>query len=454
MHWINIRKLQKPVFAFILLFTFAQKVSAIDPDFARFIGIKLSEARAVADAQTNKVPSYVWSFFDAIRRDDWETATNLAERIETASGRYSSSNHETMSAGLQSVIWPTISESIGTYDQFHNWDNKWLHRFGSNIIASIPSGSIYFGGTDPGRYVISALVESLRDGRPFFILTQNQLVDSAYLEYLRGMYGRKLYIPTTNDLQSAFEEYFQEAQKRREAGTLRPGEDITTDSDGHPQARGNVSVMEINGLLAKTILERNPTRDCYIEESFPLDWMYPQLSPHGLIMQLHHNRLPGLDRQTIEKDMGYWKRLTSDALGDTMSETNSLHAVCDFCEKVYLRKDLSNFKGDTAFAKNEEAQKAFSKLRLSIAGLYAWRAEHATGDGERDSMRKAADTAFRQAYLLCPYSPEVLGRYAKFLVELNRPDDALLISETCLRMGHPDTEQYVRSIIAWLHQKN
>lgn len=451
---MNVSKLQNFLLAIILLFAFVQKVSAIDPDFARFIGTKLSETRAAADVQTNKAPSFVWSFFDAIRRDDWESATNLARRIEAASGRYSSSNHETMSPGLQSVIWPSISESIGAYIQFHNWDSKWLHYFGSNIIDSIPSSSVYFGGTDPGRYIISALVESQRAGRPFFILTQNQLVDSAYLEYLRAMYGRKIYIPTTNDFQKAFDDYLEDAQKRLRAGDMKPGENITTNSEGHAQARGDVSVMEINALLAKVILDRNPTRDFYIEESFALDWMYPQLSPHGLIMQLHHDRLSGLDRRTIEKDMDYWKRLTGKALGDGVSEMTSIRPLCDFCEKVYLRKDLASFKGDPAYAKNEEAQKTFSKLRSSIAGLYVWRAEHAMSDDERDSMRKAADTAFRQAFLLCPYSPEVIYRYTRFLVELNRPNDALVISETCLRMGHPETEQYLRELIRWLHQTN
>jgi hypothetical protein len=447
-------KLQNLLLAPIFLFAFAQSVSAIDPDFGRFIGTKLSETRATADAQTNKVPSFVWSFFDAIRRDDWETATNLAQRIEMASGRFYSTNHEAISPGLQSVIWPPISESIGAYVQFHNWNAKWLHRFGTNIIDSIPSGSVYFGGTDPGRYIISALMESQRAGRPFFILTQNQLVDSAYLEYSRAVYGHKIYIPSTNDLQKAFEDYLEDAQRRLRAGNLKPGEDVTTNSDGHAEAHGEVSVMEINALLAKIVLERNPTRNFYIEESYALDWMYPQLSPHGLIMELHHKPLSGLDRQTVEKDMDFWKRLTGDALGSGLSETNSVHALCDFCERVYLRKDLANFKGDVDFAKDEEAQKTFSKLRSSIGGLYVWRAEHATSDDERESMRKAADTAFRQAFLLCPYSPEVIYRYTRFLVELNRPNDALLISETCLRMGHPETEQYLRGLIRWLHQTN
>lgn len=424
---------------------------ALDRDLERFTGSKLAETQAAADALTNKVPSIVWSFFEAIRVDNWETATNLAQRLEIASGRYSSGNHETLSPALQSAIWPSISEAIGAYEQFHDWDNKWLHRFGTNIIDSIPSGSIYFGGTDSGRFIISALVESQRDGRPFFVLTQNQLVDSGYLDYLRTVYGRKLHLPTTNDVQKAIDDYKEDARMRMQAGELRPGEDIHVDGDGHVTARGEISVMEINGLLAKLILERNPGHDCYIEQSYPLNWMYPQLSPHGLIMQLHRDPLPELDRKTVEKDMDYWKRLVRGAVGDGVNETNSIRDLCDFCEKIYLRKDLTGFKGDAAFVHNEWAEECFSKLRSSLAGLYVWRMEHARDSDEREGMRNAADAAFRQSFALCPYSPEAVYGYSKFLSELDRPDDAILIAQTCLRMGHHDTEEYVRSLLRWLH---
>ena len=42
--------------------------------------------------------------------------------------------------------------------------------------------------------------------------------------------------------------------------------------------------MSINGLLTKVIFDKNPTNEFYVEESFPLDWMYPHLTPHGVIM--------------------------------------------------------------------------------------------------------------------------------------------------------------------------
>src|SRR6185312_11312508 len=100
---------------------------------------------------------------------------------------------------LQGPVWQPIGETIGVYDQFHDIDNRWLHRFGSNVISSIPKGSVYFGGTDPGRYIISALSESQTEGVPFFTLTQNQLVDSRYAQYIRLIYGSKLTLPTDED---------------------------------------------------------------------------------------------------------------------------------------------------------------------------------------------------------------------------------------------------------------
>jgi hypothetical protein len=434
---------------------FAHPASALDPDLTRFTGAKLAEARKVAGAQTNKVPSFVWSFFDAIRVDDWQTATNLERRINAASGRYAmTDSDDTPSPALQSALWPSISEVIGAYSEFHQWDNHWLHRFGTNVIDSIPSGSIYFGGTDPGRFIVSALVESQTEGRPFFILTQNQLVDSGYMGYLRAMYGSKIYTPNTNDLRAAFDAYGKDATERLKSGKLLPGEDFHLDREGRPQFGGAVSVMQVNGLLAKKIMEKNPSREFYIEESYQLDWMYPQLSPRGPILQLHHEPLAELSVVDIQKDTAYWKRLVGDAVGSWLNDATPVREVCDFCDKTYLQKDFAGFKGDLAFAKNDQAQKTFSKLRTAIGSVYAWRAEHAKNNDERIAMRRNADLAFRQAFVLCPYSPEVVFRYAKFLSDNRRLDDAIAVAETCERMHRPDSEDYIHGLVRSLHEAN
>ncbi len=423
---------------------------ALDRDMLRFAAEKEAQVRTFARSLTNKVPSIVWSFFDAVRVDDWETATNLAGRINQASGRFGPSRTEAFSPALRSMIWPPISETVGAYESFHNWDSKWLHRFGHDIIESIPRGSIYFGGTDPGRFIISALSDSQIEGRPFFTLTQNQLVDRTYLEYLQVIYGGRLYVPTSNDLQLAFTEYRRDAADRLRAGRLKPGENVQITPDGRVQVSGEVAVMEINALLVKIVLDKNPGREFFIEESFPLDWMFPHLSPHGLILQLHSRPLTELRAADAQKDHDYWKKFTGELLGDWLDDETSVRDICEFSEKIHLRKDLAGFKGDAAFVRNDAAQKTFSKLRGAIAGVYLWRADHAKDDDETVRMRRAADFAWRQAIALCPTLPEAVFRYSRFLQDLKRHDEAILVAETCLRLDPDDAT--VRELVRSLRQ--
>ena len=423
-------------------------VQALDPDLGRFLTAKEQQVRDYAEGLTNKVPGIVWSFFDAVRVDDWESATNLEARLDKASGRYTNSmSSGTTYPALRTLIWAPIAEVIGAYEQFHNWDNKWLHRFGREIIDSIPRGSIYFGGTDSGRFIISAMSESHREAKPFFTVTQNQLADASYLEYLRKMYGERIYIPTEADSKAAFEEYLADAQRRLKSGKLKPGEDVRV-VDNRVQVSGQVAVMEINGLLAKIILEKNPTRDFFIEESFPLEWMYPHLSPHGLIFQLHSKPLTKVSPEVIREDQAYWKKFTAELIGDWITDKTSIKELCDFVDKVYLNKNLEGFKGSAGFAKNEDAQKSFSKLRSSLAGLFVWWADHAPESDEKAEAQAAAELALRQAYALSPALPESLFRYTKLLVDLNRIEDAFLLAKTSLRLDPSNTsmQELVRSL--------
>ena len=73
--------------------------------------------------------------------------------------------------------------------------------------------------------------------------------------------------------------------------------------NGRVQVSGQVAVMSINGLLAKVIFDKNPDREFYIEESFPLDWMYPHLEPHGLIMKINRQPLAELPDDIVGRTM-------------------------------------------------------------------------------------------------------------------------------------------------------
>ena len=150
-------------------------------------------------------------------------------------------------------------------------------------------------------------------------------------------------------------------------------------------------------------------------------------------------------------------------IGDWLRPETPLQTVLDFVEKTYGRKDLSGFTGDPHFVQDEDSQRMFSKLRSSIAGVYAWRVgalkvvptpgeNLAQSPTERQRMSDEAEFAFRQAFGLCPYSLETTMRYANFLVAQGRKEDAILVLETGLRQaglhGHGFSDEFSKALAA------
>jgi len=121
-------------------------------------------------------------------------------------------------------------------------------------------------------------------------------------------------------------------------------------------------------------------------------------------------------------------------IGGWLKPGTTVEEIAAFAEKVFGRHDFSGFTGDRRFAENSYSHKMFSKERSSIAGLYAWRAQHTKDAGEKKRMNDAADFAFRQAFALCPYSPETVIRYANLLFSEQRFSDALVVAQTAAKM--------------------
>ena len=85
-------------------------------------------------------------------------------------------------------------------------------------MDSIPRHSIYFGGSDSGRGVITAFCKSHADADPFFVLSQNPLADGGYLKSPRATFGKEIYTPSNDDSKRAFEEYKSDAADRKNRG--------------------------------------------------------------------------------------------------------------------------------------------------------------------------------------------------------------------------------------------
>lgn len=399
-----------------------------DAPLSEFFKEKAEHARHLA--ATNAVPAEVWDYFQAGINKDWATVTNdwitLQRRARPTDG--------TPADDLISSVFQPILETYLGYEVFEAGKEMYVKAFGNDIISSIPRGSIYFGGTDPGRGIVTVMSKAHEYGDPFFTVTQNALADRTYLDYLRATYGKQLQLLNHEDSMAAFQGYIADAQERLNAGKLKPGEDFKTNGNGGISVSGQVAVMQINALLAKMIFDRNPDREFYVEESFALDWMYPHLTPHGLIMKVNREPLAGLTKPILEQDEKFWAEYIKPMIGPWLTSDTTVQEGTAFVDKVYVKRDLSGFNGDRQYLEDVSSQKTFSKLRSSIAGVYSWRMQNSASAEEQERMSKAADYAFRQAYALCPTSPEALFRYVSFLMARGRVADARLLAETTLKL--------------------
>jgi tetratricopeptide (TPR) repeat protein/phage shock protein PspC (stress-responsive transcriptional regulator) len=256
----------------------------------------------------------------------------------------------------------------------------------------------------------------------------------------QGVYPEKeIYTPSVDDHAQSMEEYFAEAYRRLQVGQLKPGEDVRVGPDGRLQVAGQVSVMAINSLLTKVIFDNNPDHEFYVEESFPLEWMFPHLTPFGVIMKINRTPVPEITESMVQQDHEFWSRYSERLIGNWITYDISIDEICDFIIRVYERRDFRGFTGDRRFIRDDQAQKSFSKLRSSIGGLYAWRLNHDRNPDARERMLKEADFAFRQAFAFCPYSPEAVHRLTNLLLNQMRLGDALRVAQTALRFD-PDNE--------------
>jgi hypothetical protein len=415
----------------------------------RFADLKEEQAQELSKKQSTRWPGEATKFFRAVRAGDLNAASNLLAAIEKKyrsfppptngwtgfmTRTYSSLHRFGVTPNnywpnFRGPEWMPIAEAKGAMIQFHEWDPELLMFFGTNIISSIPTNSIYMADTDAGRFIVYVLSKSSREGVPFFTLSQHMLADGSYLEYLRGIFRDRIYVLSPQESSAAFSAYVKDVQARAQAGRLKPGENFTNLGGGRTSISGQAAVTQVNALLARTLFEKNPGFDFYVEVNMPLEWMYPHLLPHGLILKLNRQPLDSIDPALIEQDRVYWGEIVHKLTGLEIAQDTSLSQLSEFAAQVYLRKDYRQFKGNPRFATNAPAQQGFARLRFSIADIYAWRATNTTDHADQSQMYSAADLAFRQAFALCPTAIE-LSQYGELLLSQNRTNEFQLLLQT------------------------
>jgi predicted Zn-dependent protease len=176
--------------------------------------------------------------------------------------------------------------------------------------------------------------------------------------------------------------------------------------------------------------------------------MYPHLTPFGVIMKINRQPPPEITQDIIDKDHAFWSRFSGRTIGNWITYDTSVKDICAWAESVYLRHYFAGFTGDRRFVRDDDAQKAFSKLRSSIAAsIYQWRSHNSHSPAEKARVTKETEFALKQAFAYCPYSPEAVFHFMDLLLNANRIDDALLVLKTCHKL-----DPYNDQINSWIDQ--
>lgn len=263
--------------------------------------------------------------------------------------------------------------------------------------------AIFFGGTDPGRFVPTYMIYSAKVRPDVYLITQNALADNTYMAVMRDLYGAEIWIPSQADSNNAFRRYVEDVQ----AGRIQAGADVEV-RDGRVSVQGVGGVMAINGILARDIFENNKHRHSfYVEESYVIPWMYPHLSPHGLIMKINPEPLPRLTDEMVRNDMEFWD--------------------------WYSRRLLNNPR----FRRDVVARKTFSKLRSAIGGLYVYR-----------RLFPEAEQALQEAVDLYDLSPEANFRLADVYMQQGKVNKAIELIEAFLEKDprNENVQRYLEQI--------
>jgi tetratricopeptide (TPR) repeat protein len=446
-----------------------------DPDFDRR-DVYIITQNALADATYLQ---YIRAHYNPSTQTDPHFFQELAAKINDSSKRM------LLNGFLFLGLLAGLAMALYAYTQYETHSNR-RHVLGVGVWGGVLLLGCFLGFSSP-------LAKAATSADKFFTgLGDN--VDTH--RRAKGIYPEKeIHTPSVEDNQIAFAGYYASARERLMAGTLQPGEDVrlilnfqctnsvcqaffpqvvdrntapllkqleqtgslpcqrckTPMAIPEPQVSvtGTTAVMDINARLAKTIFEENPDHEFYVEESFPLAWMYPHLRPAGIIMKLGREPIDEFDEAIFTKDRRFWQAYSERLIGDWITEDTPVEDICNWIERTYQRHDLSDFQGSHEFIRDNDAQKGFSKLRAAIAGLYTWRSLNTKDPTLRQRYQREAHFAYRQAIAFGPINPETVFKFINLLTEMGHLDQGIRVAQCYYNLdpANPSSKIFIRQAI-------
>jgi tetratricopeptide (TPR) repeat protein len=193
----------------------------------------------------------------------------------------------------------------------------------------------------------------------------------------------------------------------------------------------SVSKVDELGSIKEISIKRNGGRYIIMP---PSEFTFANDSGQTFRAVIDFRRIPKykvrLPEDTLMKDREFWSRYSERLIGNWITQETTVEEVCEWARRIYLRRDLTGFEGDPIYVRDNDAQKAFSKLRSAVAALYAWRFGTTADPILKERYAKEADFAYRQAFAFGPINPEISFKYVNFLTARGRFEDAKLIART------------------------
>ncbi len=287
-------------------------------------------------------------------------------------------------------------------------------QFGHDMLKDLPKSSVVFGGTDPGRFVPTYMIlgespqppsvkrDPTFDRRDLYIITQNGVGEPLYRRYLEDHYSAN-----RPKVANAFERWLGRETIYPEKPLVFPTEqeiDAAIRKEMEAQNSGPLPEPFLpHSVVTRLIWEKNKDHhDFFVEESYPMTWSYDYALPNGLSYRIMKEPLKEIPADVVKKDMEFWT---------------------DYATRLLENPD---------FTKDLDAQRSFSKLRITGARLY-----------EHRKMEHEAEIAYRQALALWPGNPEALQAMSKMLWD-RKAFDQVIEMVTLANAGDPNNDSLWR----------
>ena len=265
-------------------------------------------------------------------------------------------------------------------------------------------------------------------GLDSFFLAHGKKVENRRRE--QGVYPTKeIYTPSEYDRLVSAQEYHEDVRIRYGKGQLKAGESYNPKT-GEVGLSGQAAVMgSMDSWPESFLMKIRITNSSSKNPSRWIDVLY--LTPYG-IMKINREPVAKFTPDIIARDHEFWGKYMERLIGNWITYETSTDDICNFAYEVYLRGNFRGYIGDMKFLRDDNAQKAFSKLRSAITGLYWWRASSTTSAEEQQMLLREAEFSAKQAYALCPFSPEALYKLVNMLVIQGRFDESINLIMTSM----------------------